>query len=104
MSDVLDGVRDYLASGGLFNPELMDHQRTRDLIIECRDEIERLRGELDVAALEVTRLEKLAERDDAKEIERLRGFASWILEAYDTDEWPAQKDIVAGAREALGDE
>jgi hypothetical protein len=44
MSDVLDGVRDYLASGGLFNPELMDHQQTRDLIIECRDEIERLRG------------------------------------------------------------
>jgi hypothetical protein len=36
------------------------------------------------------------------EIERLRGFASWILEAYDNDEWPAQKDIVAGAREALG--
>jgi len=46
MSDVLDGVRDYLASGGLFNPELMDHQRTRDLIIECRDEIERLRHQI----------------------------------------------------------
>ena len=35
------------------------------------------------------------------EIERLRGFASWILAAYDNDEWPAQKDIVAGAREVI---
>jgi hypothetical protein len=35
------------------------------------------------------------------EITRLRGFASWIIESYDSDEWPAQKDIVAGAREAL---
>jgi hypothetical protein len=43
-------------------------------------------------------------REAADEIERLRGFASWILDAYDSDEWPAQKDIVAGAREALGDD
>jgi hypothetical protein len=50
MSEILNGVRDYLSSGGLFNPELMDHQRTRDLIIECRDEIERLRAENNVLA------------------------------------------------------
>jgi chromosome segregation ATPase len=46
MSEILNGVRDYLSSGGLFNPELMDHQRTRDLIIECRDEIEQLQQKL----------------------------------------------------------
>jgi hypothetical protein len=47
--------------------------------------------------------ERIAD-EAADEIERLRGFASWILEAYDSDEWPTQKDIVAGAREAIGDE
>jgi hypothetical protein len=36
------------------------------------------------------------------EIEQLRNFAEWILDAYDNDEWPAQKDIVTGAREVLG--
>jgi hypothetical protein len=40
----------------------------------------------------------------AAEIERLSGFARWILDAYDNDEWPAQKDIVAGAREAIGND
>lgn len=27
----------YLASGGLFNPELMEHDKVRDLVIDCRD-------------------------------------------------------------------
>jgi hypothetical protein len=33
----------YLASGGLFNPEQAIHDRVRDLLIDCRDEIERRR-------------------------------------------------------------
>jgi hypothetical protein len=37
---VADKITDYLASGGLFNPELMEHQKVRDLLIECRTEIE----------------------------------------------------------------
>lgn len=32
----------YLAGGGLFNPELANHDAVRDLIIDCRDEIARL--------------------------------------------------------------
>ena len=39
----LDGIRDYLSSGGLFNPELMDHAAVRDLIINCRDTIDALK-------------------------------------------------------------
>jgi len=34
---IYDKINDYLASGGLFNPELMDHEQVRDLLIECRD-------------------------------------------------------------------
>lgn len=32
-----DRIRDYLTSGGLFNPELADHMLVRDLLLECRD-------------------------------------------------------------------
>lgn len=39
---IIDRINNYLASGGLFNPEAMDHDKVRQLLIDCRDEIERL--------------------------------------------------------------
>ena len=30
-------ITDYLTAGALFNPEAMDHQAVRELLIECRD-------------------------------------------------------------------
>lgn len=44
--DIVARLREYLASGGLFNPELMDHAAVRDLLIDCRHEIERMRDAL----------------------------------------------------------
>lgn len=41
--ELLLRIRDYLSLGGLFNPELANHDAVRDLIIACRTEIERLR-------------------------------------------------------------
>lgn len=38
-------ITEYLATGGLFNPELMDHQAVRDLLIDARDVIEILERE-----------------------------------------------------------
>ena len=38
---LIDRITEYLASGGLFNPELADHSAVRDLLIECRDELSR---------------------------------------------------------------
>lgn len=35
--ELLGRIRHYLASGGLFNPELADHYAVRDLIMDCRD-------------------------------------------------------------------
>lgn len=32
-------ITDYLSGGGLFNPELANHEAVRDLLIECRDEL-----------------------------------------------------------------
>jgi len=36
MSDVVERINDYLAKGGLYNPDLMDHAKVRDLLIEVR--------------------------------------------------------------------
>lgn len=30
-------ITEYLELGGLFNPELMDHDKVRDLLIACRE-------------------------------------------------------------------
>lgn len=46
MSDVVEQIREYLWVGGFWNPELMEHVKVRDLLINCRDEITRLRKEL----------------------------------------------------------
>ena len=34
---LVDRITEYLSLGGLFNPELMDHDKVRDLLIECRE-------------------------------------------------------------------
>lgn len=38
--DVPARVSEYLNNGGLFNPELMDHEKVRDILIDARDVIE----------------------------------------------------------------
>lgn len=44
---ILESISRYLQLGGLFNPELMDHAKVRDMIIACRDRIEALEAERD---------------------------------------------------------
>ena len=34
-------IREYLSAGGLFNPELMEHEKVRELLIACRDVLTR---------------------------------------------------------------
>ena len=46
---VLSRITEYLDSGGLWNPELADHAAVRDLILDARDEIDRLRDQLYLA-------------------------------------------------------
>lgn len=38
--EILSRIQNYLGNGGLFNPEMMDHEKVRNLIIGCRDCIE----------------------------------------------------------------
>lgn len=35
-TDLRNRITEYLGVGGMFNPELMDHQAVRDLLVECR--------------------------------------------------------------------
>jgi hypothetical protein len=37
-----DKIQEYLSKGGLFNPELMQHDKVRDLIMECDSTIKQL--------------------------------------------------------------
>ncbi len=43
-NNVLELVDEYLRHGGLFNPELMNHERVRDMVIRLRDEVVSLRA------------------------------------------------------------
>jgi hypothetical protein len=38
-------ITEYLSLGGLFNPELMEHDKVRDLLIDARDVVEILMRE-----------------------------------------------------------
>ena len=40
---VADRITAYLSGGGLFNPELANHDAVRDLLIDARDELHMLR-------------------------------------------------------------
>jgi|694.fasta_scaffold30562_11 hypothetical protein len=37
--ELIQRITNYLAAGGLVNPELMEHEKVRDLLIDCRDEL-----------------------------------------------------------------
>ena len=45
-TDICVRIMDYLSMGGLFNPELANHDEVRDLIIDCRNEIGAARAEI----------------------------------------------------------
>lgn len=49
MSKCADEIKNYLSNGGLFNPELMEHDKVRDLILDCQNEILALERKLCVA-------------------------------------------------------
>jgi hypothetical protein len=47
MSEIVKRVNDYLLGGGLFNPELANHQNVSVLMRDCRAEIQRLSAEVE---------------------------------------------------------
>lgn len=47
MKDTIEKIDNYLKMGGLFNPELMEHHKVSDLLLECRDKLENANGEIE---------------------------------------------------------
>lgn len=39
--ELISRITQYLENGGLFNPELANHEAVRDLLIDCRDELQK---------------------------------------------------------------
>lgn len=39
MIPLRERINEYLSAGGLFNPEMMEHEKVRDMLIEIRDAI-----------------------------------------------------------------
>lgn len=44
-ADLLARIQSYLGNGGLFNPEMMEHEKVRDLLIDCREALSQLHGD-----------------------------------------------------------
>lgn len=47
MSNIVERTDAYLMMGGIFNPELAEHDAVYYLVMDCRDEITQLRGEVE---------------------------------------------------------
>lgn len=56
MNNTVNKITEYLSAGGLFNPELMEHHKVSDLLLECRSELERLITKCDKQALVIQRM------------------------------------------------
>jgi hypothetical protein len=84
MSDIAERLTEYLLHGGLYNPELMQHDKVRDLLIDCRDEIARLRDAI----------RRLAEQDATLSVQG--GSVTVTMDATLTDEERAAVEWYAG--------
>ncbi len=40
-TELLKRIQSYLENGGLFNPEMMEHDKVRDLILDLREYLEK---------------------------------------------------------------
>ena len=91
--DIIERCSNYLSSGGLFNPEFADHDAVRDLVINCRDEIERLRGALKTIDSLIPKTKEITD------------FPYWVAIAGDIAEgalngtWPAYGVMPASVKE-----
>lgn len=56
MNDTVNKITEYLSLGGMFNPESMEHHKVSDLLLECRNELERLITKADKQALVIQRM------------------------------------------------
>jgi len=83
--DVLDKIQSYLDNGGLFNPELMEHDKVSLMVIEAKAEIKSLRAQLSASQAQPT-------QDD--EIARLRDKLDYIANYMGVDPLNLDEDLL----------
>lgn len=56
VAETINKIDSYLQHGGMFNPEEMEPHKVRDLLLECRNQIERLANKCDKQAVVIQRV------------------------------------------------
>ena len=56
MERVIGQITQYLGNGGFFNPEYMNHEAVRDLLMDCRTELQSCKDQLAAAQKEIREL------------------------------------------------
>jgi hypothetical protein len=56
MNPMIEMIDNYLQMGGMFNPEMMEHHKVRDMLLKCREEMERLITKCDKQAFVLQRI------------------------------------------------
>jgi hypothetical protein len=56
MIEVIDKIDNYLRMGGMFNPEEIEHHKVNDLLLECRNELQRLVEKCDKQTMVLRRI------------------------------------------------
>ena len=104
---LIQRLSDYLSGGGLFNPELANHEAVRDLLIDCRDALEQQAAQIAEKDAEIARLTECLSKANAnhEHFERawyLRGDVNEALRADAERLWIAlqEADTIMGHDDA----
>lgn len=54
--DLIDRIDNYLAMGGMFNPEEMEHHKVRDLLLDSREELTKIQSLLEKQQVIIRRI------------------------------------------------
>jgi hypothetical protein len=79
---VPERVSHYLSTGGLWNPEMADHDEVRNMLIDARDVIEMLIREREHTGYEILRLQLTNEMEMQSEQVRTRRPSASAVEEY----------------------
>lgn len=78
MKNTIDKINNYLQVGGMFNPELMEHHKVSDLLLECREEL--IKAESDIECMRAAIL-KVTEALNQGRIVQLPGVSGMTIDA-----------------------
>lgn len=89
-------IKEYLQVGGLFNPEMIDHQKVRDLLIRCLDYVEPTVYQHDC-------MPRLTSEPEYAVLETLERLANWFSkpENYKADNIQVSSDLLRIRRKLL---